>query len=88
MENWEPLTFSVVIFFGGFIKALIILARCVVSWPCSPGKDIVLRFTIEHSSLRDFGHLVIGPFLYEDFWKMMFWLVLKLEIIIELQDNS
>jgi hypothetical protein len=45
------------------------------------GKDIVFRFIIEYSSLRDFGPLVIiGLFLYEDFWKMVFWLVLKLEI--------
>ncbi len=32
------------------------------------------------SSLRDFGPCVIGLFLYGDFWKMIFWLVLKLEI--------
>ncbi len=46
------------------------------------GKDIVFRLIIEYSSLRDFGPLVIiiGLFLYEDFWKMIFWLVLKLEI--------
>jgi hypothetical protein len=41
----------------------------------------VFRFTIEYSSLRDFGPLVMGLFLlYEDFGKMIFWLVLKLEI--------
>jgi hypothetical protein len=28
----------------------------------------------------DFGPCVIGLFLYEDFGKMIFWLVLKLEI--------
>jgi hypothetical protein len=28
----------------------------------------------------DFGPEVIGLFLYEDFRKMIFWLVLKLEI--------
>jgi len=45
------------------------------------GKDIVFRFIIEHSSLMDFGPLVIiGLFLCEDFLKMIFWLVLKLEI--------
>jgi hypothetical protein len=46
------------------------------------GKDIVFKFIIEYSSLMDFGPLVmIGLFLYEDFWKMpFFWLVLKLEI--------
>ncbi len=43
-------------------------------------KDIVFRFIIEYSSLRDFGPSAIGLFLYEDFWKMIFWLVLKLEI--------
>jgi hypothetical protein len=46
------------------------------------GKDIVFRFIIEYSSLRDFGPevIIIGLFLYEDFWNMIFWLVLKLEI--------
>ncbi len=44
------------------------------------GKDVVFRFIIEYSSLRDFGPPgKIGLFLYEDFWKMIFWLVLKLE---------
>ncbi len=41
----------------------------------------MFRFIIEYSSLRDFGLYIIGLFfLYEDFCKMMFWLVLKLEI--------
>jgi hypothetical protein len=31
------------------------------------GKDIVFRFTIEYSSLRDFGPYIIDLFLYEDF---------------------
>jgi hypothetical protein len=31
------------------------------------GKDIVLRFIIEYSSLMDFGPYVIDLFLYEDF---------------------
>jgi hypothetical protein len=31
------------------------------------GKDIVFRFTIEYSSLRDFGAYIIDLFLYEDF---------------------
>jgi hypothetical protein len=31
------------------------------------GKDIVFRFIIEYSRLRDFGPWVIGLFLYEDF---------------------
>jgi hypothetical protein len=33
------------------------------------GKDIVFRFIIEYSSLRDFGPyvIIIGLFLYEDF---------------------
>ncbi len=46
------------------------------------GKDIVFRFIIEYSSLRDFGRkvIIIALFWYEDFWKMIFWLVLKLEI--------
>ncbi len=47
------------------------------------GKDIVFRFIIEYSSLMDFGPWVtIGLFLYEDFWNMTFWLVLKLEILV------
>jgi hypothetical protein len=36
------------------------------------GKDIVFRFIIEYSSLRDFGPKLLGLFLYEDFWKMIF----------------
>ncbi len=44
------------------------------------GKDIVFRFIKEYSSLMDFGPYVIGLFWYEDFWKVIFWLVLKLEI--------
>jgi len=31
------------------------------------GKDILLKFIIEYSSLRDFGPWVIGLFLLEDF---------------------
>jgi hypothetical protein len=31
------------------------------------GKDIVFRFIIEYSSLRDFGPYVIDLILYEDF---------------------
>jgi hypothetical protein len=32
------------------------------------GKDIVFRFIIEYSSLRDFGlQVIMGLFLYEDF---------------------
>jgi hypothetical protein len=44
------------------------------------GNDIVFTFIIEYSSLRDFGPWVIGIFWYEDFSKMIFWVVLKLEI--------
>ncbi len=44
------------------------------------GKDIVFRFIIEYSSLRDFGPYVVGLFLYKDFQKMVFWFVLKFEI--------
>jgi hypothetical protein len=43
----------------------------------------VFRFLIEYSSLRDFGPYTIGLFLYKDFWKI-FWLVLKLRLVIEL----
>jgi hypothetical protein len=44
------------------------------------GKDIVFRFIIEYSSLMDFGACVISLFLLRIFEKMIFWLVLKLEI--------
>jgi hypothetical protein len=40
----------------------------------------VFRFIKEYSSLSDFGLYVIGLFLYKDVWKMVFWLVLKVEI--------
>jgi hypothetical protein len=40
----------------------------------------VFRFIIEYGSLMDFGPYAKGLFLYEDFWKMIFWRVLKLEI--------
>jgi hypothetical protein len=50
-------------------------------WSCLPRQGILhFRFIIEYSSLRDFSRYIIGLFLYEDFWKMIFWLVLKLEI--------
>jgi hypothetical protein len=42
---------------------------------------IVFRFIIEFSSLRDFyrplGNNNRSIFLYEDFWKMIFWLVFE-----------
>jgi hypothetical protein len=42
------------------------------------------KLVTECSSLRDFGPyyviIILGLFLYEDFSKMLFWLVLKLEI--------
>ncbi len=44
------------------------------------GKDIVFRFIIEYTSLMDFGPYVVGLFLYVNFQKMIFWLLLKLEI--------
>jgi hypothetical protein len=44
----------------------------------------VFRFIIEYSSLRDFYRPLDNNnrsiFLYEDFGKMIFWFVLKLEI--------
>jgi hypothetical protein len=46
----------------------------------SKARDIVFTFIIEYNSLRDFGPKAIGLFLCEDFWMMIFWLVLKLEI--------
>ncbi len=44
------------------------------------GKDIVFRFIIKYkSSLSDFGPkvIIIGLFLYEDFWKMIFCLCVE-----------
>jgi hypothetical protein len=35
-------------------------------------------------NLREFDPEVIGLFLYEDFWKMIFWLVLNLKLVLEL----
>ncbi len=53
-------------------------------WLVYQGKDIVFRFIIGYSSLRDFGPylviIIIGLFLYEDFLKMIIWLVWKLDI--------
>ncbi len=36
------------------------------------GKDVVSRFIIENSSLKDFGPYGIVLFLYEDFWNIIF----------------
>ncbi len=36
------------------------------------GKDIVFRFIIKYGNVREFGPCIIGLFLYEDFWKMIF----------------
>jgi hypothetical protein len=48
------------------------------------GKDSVFKFILKYSSLRDFYrplHNNTSIFLYEDFWKIIFWLlVLKLGI--------
>ncbi len=43
-------------------------------------EDIMFKFIIEYGNLTDFDPHVVGLFLYEDFWKMIFWLVLKLGI--------
>jgi hypothetical protein len=44
------------------------------------GEDIVFKFIIKYNSLTNFGTHVVGLFLCKDFWKMIFWLVLKLGI--------
>jgi hypothetical protein len=44
------------------------------------GKDIVFRFIIKYNSLTNFGPQIVGLFLYKDFLKMIFQLVLKLGI--------
>jgi hypothetical protein len=46
----------------------------------------MFRFIIEYSSLRDFGPYIIELFLYEDFLKKIFWLVLKLKISYRVYD--
>jgi hypothetical protein len=49
---------------------------------CQMHINLCIRHGVQtSSSLRDFGpKLIIGLFLYENFCKMIFWLVLKLEI--------
>jgi hypothetical protein len=32
----------------------------------------VFRFIIKYGNVREFGPCIIGLFLYEDFWKMIF----------------
>jgi hypothetical protein len=44
------------------------------------GSNIVFRFIIKCSSLRHFGPKVVDLFLYKDFLKIIFLLVLRLEI--------
>jgi hypothetical protein len=67
----------------------IIIAKCFciffVGIAYQGKKDIVFRLFIIESIVASWIFLapqviIIGPFLYEDFWKMKFWLVLKLEI--------
>jgi len=48
------------------------------------GKDVVFTFIIKYNSLTYFGPKVTSLFLYEDLCKSIFWLVLKLELIIGL----
>jgi hypothetical protein len=55
--------------------------------PSTKGKHIIVfRFIVEYSSLRDFNRPLGNNnnnrsiFLYEDFGKMIFWLVFKLDI--------
>ncbi len=48
--------------------------------PLDQGKDVVFTFIIKYNSLMNFDPKVTSLFLYEDFCKMIFWLVLKLEI--------
>jgi hypothetical protein len=52
---------------------------CLLALP-TKARIWCLRFIIEYSSLRDFGPYLIGLFLYEYFWKMIFWRMLKPEI--------
>jgi len=67
---------------GDAVWCLALLCWTFIYWPSYQGKDILFRFIRENSSLRDFGPqvIIIGLFLYENFWKMIFWLVLELEI--------
>jgi hypothetical protein len=62
---------------------LVDMSNCHFIGLAYQGKDAVFRFIIEYSSLMDFGLQVIGLFLlYEDFWNMIFWLVLKVDITV------
>ncbi len=72
-----------------FVWPNIIIAKCFciffVGIAYQGKKDIVFRLFIIESIVASWIFLapqviIIGPFLYEDFWKMKFWLVLKLEI--------
>ncbi len=77
----RPLPFMKQMHYGGYqpLKTLSLLLLALHT----QGKDIVFRFIIEYySSWRHSRPYVISLFLYEDFWNMIFWLVLKLEIIV------
>jgi hypothetical protein len=59
-------------FLGGCLNQFFALLsfhnkNSLLALPTKQGKDIVLIFIIEYSSLRDFGPQVVGLFLYEDF---------------------
>jgi hypothetical protein len=52
-----------------FALVLFHTKNSLLALPTKQGKDIVLIFIIECSSLRDFGPQVVGLFLYKDFLK-------------------
>jgi len=66
------LIFIFFIFVNISFQALFLLAL--------PTKARILCWDSLHSSLKDFCHKVVGLFLYEDFWNIIVWLVLKFKI--------
>ncbi len=74
--HWRSICYYMLVYLGVLFRYV---CQNLVLWEpfvglAYHGKDIVFRFIIEYSSM------VIGLFLYEEFWRMIFWLVLKLEI--------
>jgi hypothetical protein len=73
LKIWQNWSFFVPKFAIGFgIKIICHLnlfqhkSYCIFIVLAYQGKDIVFRFIIEYTSLRDFGPFVIGLFWYED----------------------
>ncbi len=61
------LLFKIVHHLKGIPENKLRVRKCVFVGLAYQDKDIVFRFIIEYTSLRDFGPQVVGLFLYEDF---------------------